>query len=412
MICTCVSILNIFQRVWELIGQITRALDHLHSRGIMHRDLKPANIFMNEDGSVRLGDFGLVRDMNNSEYATYAGTKAYMAPEGHTQRKLDLPSDIYSLGIICYQLLTGRYPFESASEQELISKIIDGKHEQLPDWVPKEMRELIERMLNNDPFKRPTTKQIMDVDMIRMYLHIQEQKEKAIEEKEQMNEENKRLKAELENRRQQVEQRQQHQIEQTQQKQTPVSVPKAAPVQQVAPVAKQQATPVTKQQAIQSAKPSVGPVTNTPNITQGFQCKQQGNKIVHFQGNNSPCTVTYNPVISSGIVRFEGFFEKTNEYRIIGVADASVVYAANNGPGEQYRGKAVRFSGSEGLLHIPSDAYGRFTKYSNFQRVACEVNMDSTPRKAYFFVEGTEQPRCVYNIPNAIRFMVLIRPLL
>ncbi|KAA6376832.1 MAG: putative Serine/Threonine kinase domain protein, partial [Streblomastix strix] len=83
-------------RVWEIFGQMTRSLNHLHSRCIMHRDLKPENIFMNDDGSVRLGDFGLSKDLNEKTYATYAGTKGYMAPEGHLTKKLDLPSDIFS----------------------------------------------------------------------------------------------------------------------------------------------------------------------------------------------------------------------------------------------------------------------------------------------------------------------------
>ncbi|KAA6355317.1 MAG: putative G2-specific protein kinase nim-1 [Streblomastix strix] len=135
-------------RVWEIFGQITRALNHLHSHGIMHRDLKPANVFMNEDGSVRLGDFGLVKDISEKEYATMAGTKAYMAPEGHLTKKLDFKSDIFSLGIIIFQLLTAQHPFDAPSEAEMIEKIKKGKMTKLPGWISSEMKKLIEAMLS------------------------------------------------------------------------------------------------------------------------------------------------------------------------------------------------------------------------------------------------------------------------
>ncbi|KAA6382558.1 MAG: hypothetical protein EZS28_021916 [Streblomastix strix] len=184
---------------------------------------------------------------------------------------------------------------------------------------------------------------------------------------------------------------------------------KAGPIKQTAPVQQtalvQQAVAVKEKQTVQPVTSSIGPVTNTPNINMGYQCQQQGNKIVHFQGNDNACPVTYNPVISSGVVRFEGIFENANEFRIIGVADASVIYVANYGPRVQNPDKAVRFNGVGGeLFHIHQDTCGQLNKFSNFQRVACEVNMNSSPRTAYFFVEGTEQPYCVYNIPNAIRF--------
>ncbi|KAA6382557.1 MAG: hypothetical protein EZS28_021915, partial [Streblomastix strix] len=123
---------------------------------------------------------------------------------------------------------------------------------------------------------------------------------------------------------------------------------------------------------------SIGPVTNTPNITQGFQCNQQGNKIVHTPGNNNSCVVTYNPVISSGIVRFEGYFQNTIEYRIIGIADASTVFNANRGPRDEGNySKSIRFDGTDGgLWHISPRAISGLSRFLNNQKVACEVNMD------------------------------------
>ncbi|KAA6377324.1 MAG: putative Serine/threonine-protein kinase Nek6 [Streblomastix strix] len=75
-------------RVWELFAQIILALDFMHSKGVLHRDIKPENIFIMEDGSVRLGDFGLAKELTQKYYASVAGTKIYMAPEVWFMRKI------------------------------------------------------------------------------------------------------------------------------------------------------------------------------------------------------------------------------------------------------------------------------------------------------------------------------------
>ncbi|KAA6368537.1 MAG: putative nek4 protein, partial [Streblomastix strix] len=69
------------QNVWELLAQIGLSLNHLHSNDVVHRDIKPENIFIMEDGSSRLGDFGLVKELADKSYGTAVGTKPYMAPE-------------------------------------------------------------------------------------------------------------------------------------------------------------------------------------------------------------------------------------------------------------------------------------------------------------------------------------------
>ncbi|KAA6392328.1 MAG: putative serine/threonine-protein kinase Nek6, partial [Streblomastix strix] len=68
-------------RVWEILAQIFLAVDHLHSHDVIHRDIKPENIFVMADGSVRVGDFGLAKNVENRDYATAVGTKVYQAPE-------------------------------------------------------------------------------------------------------------------------------------------------------------------------------------------------------------------------------------------------------------------------------------------------------------------------------------------
>ncbi|KAA6364822.1 MAG: putative NEK/NEK6 protein kinase, partial [Streblomastix strix] len=102
-------------RGWEYTAQITHALDHLHSHNVMHRDFKPANILVNQDGTIRLGDFGLSREMNEDYYLTIAGTKVYMAPEVHLLSRMNKSSDMFSLGVIIFQLITGHHPYEADS---------------------------------------------------------------------------------------------------------------------------------------------------------------------------------------------------------------------------------------------------------------------------------------------------------
>ncbi|KAA6374940.1 MAG: putative Serine/threonine protein kinase [Streblomastix strix] len=159
-------------RGWEYTAQITRALDHLHSHNVMHRDLKPANILVNQDGTIRLGDFGLSREMNEDYYLTIAGTKVYMAPEVHLLKRMNKQSDIFSLGVIIFQLITGHHPYEADSEEAMIDKIKKNKVSELPDWVSNQMKELITSMMNINENHRPTTKMILSHDTILMSLRL------------------------------------------------------------------------------------------------------------------------------------------------------------------------------------------------------------------------------------------------
>src|SRR6266542_1175052 len=106
-------------RKWstDVIMSMAEALEYAHSRGVIHRDIKPSNILLDVDGRPVLADFGIARlvqgegDANLTAAGMIMGTPAYMAPEQLTGQLPDARADIYSLGVVLYQLLTGRAPF-------------------------------------------------------------------------------------------------------------------------------------------------------------------------------------------------------------------------------------------------------------------------------------------------------------
>ena len=109
--------------------KVSRAVHHAHQHGILHRDLKPANILLDESGEPRLTDFGLAKclHVDRGQTQTYAvlGTPSYMAPElaaGHA-RDATVGSDVYSLGAILYELLTGRPPFRGDSAMAILAQV-------------------------------------------------------------------------------------------------------------------------------------------------------------------------------------------------------------------------------------------------------------------------------------------------
>src|SRR5215475_36836 len=114
------------ERVVEIMTQTCRGLQAAHERGLVHRDLKPSNIFVMEDDSVKIIDFGVAHmvDSRSQSGGFQKGTLLYMAPEQVQYKPVSPQSDIFSLGVVCYEALTRRQPFRCTREEDVIQAIL------------------------------------------------------------------------------------------------------------------------------------------------------------------------------------------------------------------------------------------------------------------------------------------------
>jgi serine/threonine-protein kinase len=149
--------------------QVARALDYAHFRGIIHRDIKPANIIISHHGEVKLMDFGIARDhalADLTETGTGVGTPSYMSPEQILGDKLDFRSDIFSLGIVLYQMLTGHKPFVEDETRTVMQKIRLDRYvsaHKLAPAVPSSLERILGRCLEKLPANRyPSTQALVE----------------------------------------------------------------------------------------------------------------------------------------------------------------------------------------------------------------------------------------------------------
>ena len=154
-------------RVARVGQQVADALEHAHTHGVIHRDLKSSNIMLRPDGRVKVIDFGIadrtIRPGDQTESpptrparGAFVGTLAYVAPELLQGARPDLRSDLWSLGVVLYEMVTGRLPFDGHTESELAAAILRDPLPPLSASVPPGLARVIERCLERTPHDRPS----------------------------------------------------------------------------------------------------------------------------------------------------------------------------------------------------------------------------------------------------------------
>ncbi|MET3919366.1 protein kinase [Arthrobacter sp. UYEF20] len=145
-------------RTLSMIAQTARALSVAHAQGLVHRDIKPGNLLITPDGRVKVTDFGIARLADQvplTQTGQVMGTAQYLAPEQATGQTATGASDIYSLGVIGYECLTGHRPFSGESQIAIALAQVNDAPPPLPETLPKPVRALLMSMLAKDPKNRP-----------------------------------------------------------------------------------------------------------------------------------------------------------------------------------------------------------------------------------------------------------------
>ncbi|MEM7502341.1 MAG: serine/threonine-protein kinase [Pseudomonadota bacterium] len=160
--------------VVEIIYKCAKALHYAHGRGVIHRDIKPSNVMLTIDNDVRIIDFGIaiVSDSDISRIEGIAGSPSYMSPEQVQSEELTPASDIYSLGAVLYELLTGFRPFRADNLSKLLHQIVYATPPPIHtyrDDMPEELEQVVAMTMQKDPTKRCASGAQMAADLTRVY---------------------------------------------------------------------------------------------------------------------------------------------------------------------------------------------------------------------------------------------------
>jgi serine/threonine-protein kinase len=148
----------------SIVAQACRGLEYAHRNGVVHRDVKPANLLRGEDGVVKLADFGIAKAFSDESSITQVGsvlgTAAYLAPEQAAGEQAGPAADLYALGVVAYQLMSGRLPYEAQSLTELALKQqreVPPRLDELNPEVSPQLAMAVDRALALDPRQRPAS---------------------------------------------------------------------------------------------------------------------------------------------------------------------------------------------------------------------------------------------------------------
>jgi len=174
--CTPDNLLPL-DRVVRLMHQCAKALDYAHRRGVLHRDIKPANIMLNKDGDAKIGDFGVAQrtQTERTQVMGMFGSPRYMSPEQARDDPLNNQSDLYSLGVVMYELVAGRPPFRAKSLPALVNMITNDEppalEEVRPD-CPEPLAQVVRRAMAKDTSARYTSGGELAADLAAVFEEI------------------------------------------------------------------------------------------------------------------------------------------------------------------------------------------------------------------------------------------------
>lgn len=155
----------------SILGQCSNALSYIHARHILHRDLKSPNIFLTKEGTVKIGDFGIAKVLEHTRAMamTLIGTPTNLPPEVCDSRPYGTKADIWSMGVVFYELLSLETPFQASNLAALVLKIVNGEPKPLsPERCSRQVRSLAFRMLRKDPDQRPSAERILGSSVLQL----------------------------------------------------------------------------------------------------------------------------------------------------------------------------------------------------------------------------------------------------
>ena len=165
--------------VVEIIYKCAKALHYAHGRGVIHRDIKPSNVMLTIDNDVRIIDFGIaiVSDSEVSRIEGIAGSPSYMSPEQVQSEELTSASDLYSLGAVMYELLTGFRPFRADNLSKLLHQIVYATPPPIHtyrDDLPEQLEDVVAKTMIKDPTKRTNSGATMAAELTQVYKDLRQ----------------------------------------------------------------------------------------------------------------------------------------------------------------------------------------------------------------------------------------------
>jgi len=160
--------------VWSFFLQLCIGIRYLHDNGILHRDIKAANIFIDAQGCLKIGDFGISKILRPGSMQAHAqiGSPYYVSPEMWKKKPYDTKSDIWAIGCFLYELIALRPPFQARDMDSLSKKILTGRYDPLPSSTSPELQKMVRRLLMLEPRARPTIDEIFDLKVVNDHMNL------------------------------------------------------------------------------------------------------------------------------------------------------------------------------------------------------------------------------------------------